>query len=152
MQCLMFSSWRVGFERRLRNGDDRCQASDHDDQDLIRHLFCCAGLFAAAPLHCGTKDRPADDQCRGLHYPQACRILRWNLVQPVQEDLIEFLLQRDLEERLELLVWWLHVATKGGKEVENGQNERAQGVHLQSGCGRKLALHCAVELRAHPAF
>ena len=88
--------------------------------DLFR-----GALVSTAPLHCGTEDGPTDNQRRGFSCFLADGNLRWDLLQPVQKDLLEFLLQSDLEERPKLPIGWLEMIMPESKKIEDGQNKPA---------------------------
>src|SRR5579875_3515107 len=116
---------------------------------MSHHVFR-DGLVSPAPLHCGTEDGPTDD----LRCDFSCFLAdghrRWGLVQPVQKNLLEFLLQSDLEERHKLPIGWLEVILPEGQKIEHGENKQAQGAHLQGGCGGKLTFQRMMKLLAHP--
>src|SRR5579883_3038783 len=115
---------------------------------MSHHVFR-DGLVPSAPLHCGTEDGPTDDLRCDFSCFLADGNLQCGLVQPVQKDLLEFLLQSNLEERHKLPIGWLEVILPEGQKIEQGENKQAQGVALQGGCSGKLALQGVLKLRAH---
>src|SRR5260370_17048194 len=92
----------IGETHPLRHCDDRRQASNDDGQHVMGHDLFRDALVSTAPLRCGTEDRPTDGLRRGfdgLHRPGN---LSWNLLEPSQEEIIEFLLAHHLIECLKL--------------------------------------------------
>src|SRR5260370_34837928 len=136
----------IGETHPLRHCDDRRQASNDDGQHVMGHHLFRDVLVSTAPLRCGTEDRPTDGLHRGfdgLHRPWN---LRWGLLEPSQEENVQFLLDRYLVDRLKLPIGWPGIPTRECEKVEYGQDQPMQGLSLQGGGSRKLAHEAPLKL------
>lgn len=71
---------------------------------------------------------------------------------PHHEHGVKLLLHGGLEQRIRPRVWRLDVTIDLREELQEGQDEQAQGVLTQGRRGRELARHGPLKLPPHPAI